>query len=82
MLFRIVQAIGGSLLMANSTAIVTDAFPRKELGKALGINGMLITVAAVIGPILGGFLVNFGWRSIFFVNVPIGVIGTIWAWLQ
>lgn len=80
--FRIIQAIGGSLLLANSTAIVADAFPKKELGKALGINGMLINVSAVIGPILGGFLVNFGWRYIFFVNVPIGVIGTIWAWLQ
>ena len=82
LLFRIVQAIGGSLLLANSAAIVTDAFPKNELGKALGINGMIVNIAAVIGPILGGFLVNFGWRSIFFVNVPIGVLGTIWAWLQ
>jgi EmrB/QacA subfamily drug resistance transporter len=82
LLFRIVQAIGGSLLLANSTAIVTDAFPKKDLGKALGINGMIINIAAVIGPILGGFLVNFGWRSIFFVNVPIGILGTIWAWIQ
>jgi EmrB/QacA subfamily drug resistance transporter len=82
LLFRIVQAIGGSLLLANSTAIVTDAFPRRELGKALGINGMIINIAAISGPILGGFLVNFGWRYIFYVNVPIGVAGTIWAWLQ
>ena len=49
--------------MFISTAIVTDAFPKKELGKALGINGMTISVASVIGPILGGFLINFGWRS-------------------
>ncbi|MGE5582585.1 MAG: MFS transporter [Bacillota bacterium] len=82
LIFRLIQAVGGSLLVANSTAIVTDAFPKKELGKALGINSMVINIASVIGPILGGFLVNIGWRSIFFINVPIGVIGTIWAWLQ
>jgi EmrB/QacA subfamily drug resistance transporter len=83
LIFRILQSIGGSLLVANSTAIVTDAFPKKELGKALGINGMVISVAAVVGPILGGFLVTVaGWRSIFYINVPIGIIGTIWAALQ
>ena len=82
LLFRVVQAIGGSLLLANSTAIVTDAFPRQELGRALGINGMIINIAAITGPVLGGFLVHFGWRYIFYVNVPIGIAGTIWAWLQ
>lgn len=83
LIFRILQSIGGSLLVANSTAIVTDAFHKRELGKALGINGMVISVAAVIGPILGGFLVTFGgWRSIFYINIPIGVIGTIWAATQ
>ncbi len=80
--FRLVQAVGGSLLVANSTAIVADAFPKQELGKALGINSMIISIASVVGPILGGFLVNLGWRSIFFFNVPIGIIGTIWAWIQ
>jgi EmrB/QacA subfamily drug resistance transporter len=82
LLFRLVQAVGASLLVANSTAIVADAFPRQELGKALGINSMVISIASVAGPILGGFLASVGWRSIFFVNVPIGVVGTVWAWLQ
>jgi EmrB/QacA subfamily drug resistance transporter len=82
LIFRMIQSVGGSLMVANSTAIVADAFPKKELGKALGINSMVISIASVIGPILGGFLVNIGWRSIFFFNVPIGIIGTIWAWVQ
>ncbi|GKU27537.1 MFS transporter [Clostridium folliculivorans] len=82
LIFRLIQGIGGALMVANSTAIVTDAFPKKELGKALGINTMIISVASVIGPILGGFLVNFGWRSIFYINVPIGIVGTIWAAIQ
>jgi EmrB/QacA subfamily drug resistance transporter len=82
LLFRFLQSIGGALLVANSTPIVADAFPKKELGRAMGINGMVISVASVIGPILGGFMIHIGWRSIFFVNLPIGIIGTIWAWLQ
>ncbi|MBK1811769.1 MFS transporter [Clostridium sp. YIM B02505] len=82
LIFRLIQGGGGSLMVANSTAIVTDAFPKKELGKALGINTMIISVASVIGPILGGVLVNFGWRSIFYINVPIGIVGTIWAAVQ
>lgn len=82
LIYRLIQGIGGSLMVANSTAIVTDAFPKKELGKALGINSMAISVANVIGPILGGFLVNFGWRSIFYINIPFGIFGTIWAATQ
>lgn len=82
LLFRFIQSIGGSLLVANSTPIVTDAFPKNELGKAMGINGMIISVASVIGPILGGAFINIGWRYIFYINIPIGVIGTIWAGLQ
>ncbi len=82
LLYRMVQAVGGALLAANSVPIVTDAFPRKELGMALGINGMIISIGAVIGPILGGLLINMGWRSIFYINVPIGIIGTIWAATQ
>ena len=81
-LFRIVQSVGGALIVANSTPIVADAFPKTELSRAMGINGMVISVAFVIGPILGGALMNFGWRSIFFINVPIGIIGTIWAAVQ
>jgi len=79
LIFRMIQAVGGALLVANSTAIVADAFPKRELGKALGINSMIICVAAVAGPILGGFLIGIGWRSIFYVNIPIGIIGTLWA---
>ena len=82
LIFRMIQAIGGALIVANSTAIVADAFPKRELGKALGINSMIICVAAVAGPILGGFLIGIGWRSIFYVNIPIGVIGTFWALLK
>lgn len=79
---RFIQSVGGALLVANSAPIVTDAFPKNELGKALGINGMVISVASVIGPILGGLLLGAGWRFIFFINIPIGVIGTVWAALQ
>jgi EmrB/QacA subfamily drug resistance transporter len=81
-LFRLIQSIGGALLLAVSTPIVADAFPRGELGKALGINGMIISIGSVIGPILGGAFVSIGWRWIFYINLPIGIIGTIWAWLQ
>jgi EmrB/QacA subfamily drug resistance transporter len=82
LVFRLVQAVGGSFMVANSTAIVADAFPKNELGKALGINSMFISIGSVIGPILGGFLVSVGWRNIFYLNLPIGVIGTLWAGLQ
>ncbi|MFX1452513.1 MAG: MFS transporter, partial [Promethearchaeota archaeon] len=80
--FRVIQAIGAVLLFANSTTIVTDAFPKNELGRALGINGMVISVGAVAGPIIGGALTIINWRLIFFVNVPVGIIGTIWAQIQ
>ncbi len=81
-LFRFVQSVGGALIVANSTPIVTDAFPKNELGMALGINGMVISVASVIGPILGGAFIHLGWRYIFYINIPIGIIGTIWAGIQ
>jgi EmrB/QacA subfamily drug resistance transporter len=80
--FRLVQAVGGALMVGNSTAIVADAFPKKELGRALGINGMVISVASVIGPILGGAFINIGWRYIFYINIPVGIIGIIWSALQ
>lgn len=82
LIYRMVQAVGGSLMVANSTAIVADAFPKKELGKALGINSMIISIASIAGPILGGFLITIGWRSIFYINIPIGIIGTLWAAFQ
>ena len=76
---RVVQGAGGALLMATSAALVTDAFPRRELGRALGINGMVIGAGLILGPILGGWLTQFGWRTVFWFNVPIGVFGTIAA---
>ena len=63
LIYRLIQGIGGALMVANSTAIVADAFPKKELGKALGINTMFISAGSVVGPILGGFLVSVGWRK-------------------
>ncbi|SFS69793.1 drug resistance transporter, EmrB/QacA subfamily [Paenibacillus sp. BC26] len=78
--FRILQGIGGAMVMANSTAIVADAFPKEELGKALGINIMVIAVGQIIGPVLGGWLTTaFGWEWTFWFNVPFGVIGVIWG---
>jgi len=73
---RMIQGLGASALMANSPAIITTAFPEKERGKALGMLGSVVSAGFLTGPILGGFLVeHFGWRSIFFINLPIGVIG-------
>jgi EmrB/QacA subfamily drug resistance transporter len=76
---RLVQGVGGAFLMANSAALVTDAFPRRELGRALGINAMVVGAGLILGPILGGFLTSFGWPTVFWFNVPIGVLGTIAA---
>ena len=78
-LWRLVQGVGGALLMANATALVTDAFPRIELGRALGINAMIIGAGAILGPVLGGWLTGFGWRTIFWFNVPIGLFGAVLA---
>ena len=76
---RAVQGVGGAFLMANSAALVTDAFPRRELGKALGVNAMVVGAGLILGPILGGWLTGFGWPTVFWFNVPIGIIGTIVA---
>ena len=78
-LWRILQGAGGAFVFANSGALVTDAFPRKELGLAMGTNVMVAAVGLVMGPILGGWLVGFGWQWVFWFNVPLGVIGTVWA---
>ena len=73
--FRIIQGIGGACFAATSTAIVTDVFPSKERGKALGINIMSVYIGSAIGPTLGGFLTyTLGWRSIFWINLPIGLL--------
>src|SRR5580658_3439373 len=82
-LFRLVQAIGAGFLFSNSAAIITDAFPPNERGRALGINQISIVVGSVAGLILGGLITStIGWRWIFFVNVPIGIIATIRARLD
>jgi EmrB/QacA subfamily drug resistance transporter len=79
-LFRLVQAIGAGFLFSNSAAIITDAFPPNERGRALGINQVSIVVGAVMGLILGGVITStIGWRWIFFVNVPIGIVATLRA---
>ncbi len=83
LIIRAVQAIGGSLVMGNATAIVADAFPREQLGLALGINSIVIALGQITGPILGGLLVSWiSWHWIFWFNVPVGVIGTVWSWIQ
>jgi EmrB/QacA subfamily drug resistance transporter len=78
--FRLVQAVGAAFLFSNSAAIITDAFPPNERGRALGINQVSIVVGAVSGLVLGGIITTtIGWRWIFFVNVPIGIIATLRA---
>ena len=78
---RIAQGVGGSFMFANSAALVTDAFPRRELGRALGVNAMVVGAGLMLGPILGGWLTSFGWRAVFWFNVPIGLLGVLAAWL-
>ncbi len=79
-LWRIVQAFGGAMLMANSAAILTDAFPARQRGMALGINQISAISGQFIGLMLGGVLAAWDWRSVFWVNVPIGIFGTIWSY--
>ena len=75
---RMIQGLGASALMAIGPAIITSAFPEKERGQALGMLGSVVSLGFITGPIIGGFLVeHFGWRSIFFINLPIGAIGII-----
>ena len=81
-ILRMFQAIGGALLMANSAAIITDAFPAEQLGFALGTNMVAAILGSFLGIIVGGLLSQVGWRWVFLANVPIGVFGTIWAYLK
>ncbi|MBM4277862.1 MAG: MFS transporter [Deltaproteobacteria bacterium] len=75
---RVIQGLGASALMAIGPAIITTSFPEKDRGKALGMLGSIVSLGFITGPLIGGFLVeHLGWRSIFFINLPIGVIGTI-----
>src|SRR6478736_10370202 len=77
--WRILQGIGGAFLFANAAALVTDAFPRRQLGLAMGTNTMVAAVGLVIGPVLGGALVAIDWPWVFWFNVPLGIAGSIWA---
>ncbi|MFL6138578.1 MAG: MFS transporter [Frankiaceae bacterium] len=79
-LLRVVQGIGGAMLMANSSAILTDAFPVHRRGFALGVNMVAALAGSFIGLVAGGLLSEVGWRLVFWVSVPIGLIGTVWAY--
>ena len=74
---RVIQGVGGAFMFATSSALVTDAFPRSELGRALGINAMVVGAGLILGPILGGFLTTFGWRTVFWVNLPLGLVAVV-----
>ncbi len=79
---RVVQGIGGAMLTATSTAILIDVFPPKQRGLALGINIMAAIAGQFLGLVLGGLLADWNWHLIFWINVPIGIAGTIWAYLS
>ncbi len=80
-IYRLVQAVGGAFLMANSTAILTDAFPPNQRGMALGVNMIAGTMGSFIGVVVGGVLAAINWRDVFLVSVPFSIGGTIWAYL-
>jgi EmrB/QacA subfamily drug resistance transporter len=78
-LWRILQGVGGALLFANSAALVTDAFPKQQLGLAMGTNTMIAAIGLVLGPVLGGALVELSWHWVFWFNVPFGLAGAAWG---
>ncbi len=80
-LWRIAQGVGGAFLFANAGALVTDAFPREQLGVAMGTNTMVAAVGLVLGPVLGGALVELSWHWVFWFNVPLGIAGALWGGL-
>ena len=80
--FRVVQGAGGACLLANSAAIITDAFPRNQRGMALGINNIVGVTGMFIGLVLGGLLAPIDWRLVFLISVPVGLFGTVWAYLR
>jgi MFS family permease len=81
-IMRVFQGVGGAFLFANSSAILTDAFPPDERGKAMGINGIAAVAGSFLGLILGGVLAPIEWRLVFLVSVPFGLFGTVWAYLM
>src|ERR687890_2662472 len=76
---RIFMGAAGAFMMANSGVIVTDAFEREQLGQALGVNQMVAAVGSILGPVVGGWLTSFSWQWVFWFNVPLGLVGTVWA---
>ena len=80
--FRIIQAVGAAFLFSNSAAIITDAFPANERGKALGINQIAALAGSLVGLVLGGILATIDWRYVFLVSVPFGLFGTVWSYLK
>ena len=78
--FRVLQAIGGAMILALGMAIVTESFPPNERGRALGLTGTMVSIGVVVGPTLGGLLIGaLSWHWIFFVNLPVGIVGTLMA---
>jgi MFS family permease len=80
--WRVVQAVGGSMIFANSTAILTDAFPAERRGMAIGINQIAAIAGTFLGLIIGGMLAALDWRAIFLVSVPLAVFGAIWSYVS
>jgi len=82
-IFRLFQGVGAAMLVANSIALITDATPLTQLGFAIGINQIVFRVGSVLGLTLGGALIQLtGWQSIFYMNVPVGIFGTLWAYVR
>ena len=80
--FRLIQGVGSGFLLSNSAAILTDAFPIHQRGRALGINQIAGIAGSFIGLIVGGILAAINWRLVFLVSVPVGIVGTIWAYMM
>ncbi len=80
--WRIVQGVGAACLLANSAAIITDAFPANKRGMALGINNIVGVSGMFVGLVLGGILAPINWRLVFLISVPVGLFGTVWAYLK
>src|ERR1700744_1189655 len=80
--WRVVQGVGGAFLMANSTAILTDVFPPNQRGTAIGINSIAAIAGSFIGLMLGGLLAPHNWDLVFIVSAPVGLVGTVWAYLM
>jgi MFS family permease len=80
--FRMIQAVGGAFLMANSAAILTDAFPPEQRGFAMGVNQIGVLAGMFVGLLVGGVMAAIDWRAVFLLSVPFGLFGTVWAYLM